>query len=201
MNGMQLPHGLSAGGLSNTCARLLVPTCAAKSGVQKPDLSAVANRKRQYVQRLPAAALMSDLPYGGMQKLQGPQGTASDLERFKHMNGTVFLRLTPGKSGIHGIGVFARAPISAGDWVIEYVGANSRLEVHDVVVVQATKCFLCTAVRCCRFCADLNRSAGELIRPPVLDVREQRMYDKMIGGGTYTFRLPCEDGDLSLIHI
>ena len=41
-------------------------------------------------------------------------------------------------------------------------------------------------------------AAGELIRPPVLDVREQRMYDKMIGGGTYTFRLPCEDGDMCL---
>lgn len=24
------------------------------------------------------------------------------------------------------------------------------------------------------------------------------MYDKMIGGGTYTFRLPCEDEDMCL---
>lgn len=124
MNGQVLPHGLSAGGLSKTCARLLISTCAAKSGVQKPDLAAVAQRKRLYTQRLPAAPLMCDLPYGGLQKLAIVRETASDLERFKHMDQTVSLRLTPGKSGIHGMGVFARVPINAGDWVIEYVGAH-----------------------------------------------------------------------------
>jgi SET domain-containing protein len=40
--------------------------------------------------------------------------------------------------------------------------------------------------------------AGEIIRPPVLDVREKQLYDQMIGGGTYTFRLPCEDRDMCL---
>lgn len=148
MNGMLLPHGLSAGGLSKTCARLLKSTCASKSGVQKPDLAAVVQRKRQYVPSLPAAALMCDLPYGGMQKLQGVQGTASDLERFRHMNSTIALRLTPGKSGIHGMGAFARVPINAGDWVIEYVGANSYLKVLGVVVAQVPKWFSCKAVEC-----------------------------------------------------
>lgn len=130
VNGHVLPHGLSAGGLAKTCARLLISTCAAKSGLQKPDFVAVAQRKRQYVRRLPAAHLMGDLPYGGgSQKLGGAAGTASDLERFRHMHSTVSLRLTPGKSGIHGMGVFYRGlqALPAGEWVIEYVGASHHI--------------------------------------------------------------------------
>lgn len=49
------------------------------------------------------------------------------------------------------------------------------------------------------FCqAPARPAAGELIRPAVLDVREKQMYNKMIGSGTYTFRLPCEDMDMCL---
>lgn len=127
LHGKVLPHGLSAGGLSRTCARLLVSTCAAKSGVQKPDLAAVAQRKRQYVEMYPAAPLLGDLPYGGLHKASSTEGMTSDLERFRNMHSAVSLRLTPGKSKIHGMGVFARVPIRAGDWVIEYVGEFTHL--------------------------------------------------------------------------
>jgi hypothetical protein len=77
---------------------------------------------------------MCDLPYGGLQKVGKVERTATDLERFKHMDSTVSLRLTPGKSGIHGMGVFARVPISTGDWVIEYVGVHFLFYTSALVI-------------------------------------------------------------------
>ena len=31
--------------------------------------------------------------------------------------------------------------------------------------------------------------SGELVRPSIADVRERRLYDQMVGAGTYVFRL------------
>lgn len=34
--------------------------------------------------------------------------------------------------------------------------------------------------------------SGELIRPSVADAREQQMYDRLVGAGTYIFRMNDE---------
>jgi hypothetical protein len=119
-----------------TCARLFVtgrPQSAAN------DIATVAWRKRLYVHGIPAAPLLRDLPFGGgPARCQGKTDQAScgqctfrgatvavrqtDLERYMRMQSMSDLRLVPGNSGIHGMGMFTRAPIRQGDWIIEYVG-------------------------------------------------------------------------------
>ena len=48
----------------------------------------------------------------------------TDYEKYRLMQQSVGLRLTHGKSRIHGTGVFARVDHRAGDWLIEYSGAH-----------------------------------------------------------------------------
>lgn len=56
----------------------------------------------------------------------------SMAERYADMKATLRLRLTCGKSAIHGLGAIAKAPHKAGDMVIEYVGELIRPSVADV---------------------------------------------------------------------
>ncbi|KAK9809202.1 hypothetical protein WJX72_011258 [[Myrmecia] bisecta] len=61
------------------------------------------------------------------------------------------LRVTCGKSDIHGWGAFSKRALAKGDMVLEYV--------------------------------------GELVRPSIADAREKRLYNSMVGAGTYVFRM------------
>lgn len=143
--GKILPPGFSTGGRPSTCARLLVHSGQCKATAQLPDVASVAYRKRQYIHGLPSAPPLHELPYRGatgcfksvVERLQASKqqcGSAdtggcapvaqTDLERYLWMQKAVGMRLTPGKSAIHGMGVFTRAPVCQGEWVIEYMGAS-----------------------------------------------------------------------------
>ncbi|XP_063940638.1 histone H3-lysine(4) N-trimethyltransferase ATX1 isoform X3 [Daucus carota subsp. sativus] len=56
---------------------------------------------------------------------------SSMVEKYSHMKETFRRRLTFGKSGIHGYGIFAKQPHRAGDMVIEYTGEVVRVNVAD----------------------------------------------------------------------
>ncbi|XP_017224780.2 histone-lysine N-methyltransferase ATX2-like [Daucus carota subsp. sativus] len=56
---------------------------------------------------------------------------SSMVEKYSHMKETFRRRLTFGKSGIHGYGIFAKQPHRAGDMVIEYTGEVVRVNIAD----------------------------------------------------------------------
>lgn len=156
-NGMALPVGMTvAARETQTCSRLLAWNADQRRGIKQPDTRAVALRKRGYVAPFPALVRGCDVPLSKWNSASGckppskdkaggavidaePMWTSthdarvllSDWDRFQAMNASVGARLSHGKSGVHGMGVFARLPIKAGDWVVEYQGeARHRLCLH-----------------------------------------------------------------------
>ncbi|KAL7184168.1 hypothetical protein ACSBR2_026343 [Camellia fascicularis] len=64
-------------------------------------------------------------------ELDASESILSMAEKYKYMRETYRKRLTFGKSGIHGFGIFAKQPHRAGDMVIEYIGEILRPSVAD----------------------------------------------------------------------
>lgn len=154
-HGVALPVGMSVTGrLDQTCARILTWNANKRRGIKEPDSITVALRKQGYVAAFPALALGGDVPVSTWNKALACEpsplrsvGSAdqaeaacngnalsswsprllTDWDRFDAMNSTVGARLSHGKSGVHGMGVFARLPIKAGDWVLEYQGEIIRV--------------------------------------------------------------------------
>eukprot|EP00775_Hariotina_reticulata_P004536 gene4536-4788_t len=55
----------------------------------------------------------------------------SQLQRYQQMQSSVRDRVASGKSAIHGLGVFAKIPHRAGDYIVEYQGSLVRPLVAD----------------------------------------------------------------------
>ncbi|XP_039045575.1 histone-lysine N-methyltransferase ATX2-like isoform X2 [Hibiscus syriacus] len=64
-------------------------------------------------------------------QLDAPNNILSVAEKYDYMRQTIRKRLTFGKSGIHGFGIFAKHPHRAGDMVIEYTGELVRPSIAD----------------------------------------------------------------------
>eukprot|EP00892_Ulva_mutabilis_P003513 jgi/Ulvmu1/1533/UM011_0263.1 len=155
-NGMALPVSMTlTGAESQSCARLLAWNADRRRGIKQPDTRAVALRKRRYITEMPALERGCDVPVSTWnrprscgavcleQKASGDTPLCSsvyqshkllqsDADRFQEMNASMGARLTHGKSGVHGMGVFARLPIRAGDWVVEYQGELIRSIILEV---------------------------------------------------------------------
>lgn len=149
-HGIALPVGMSVTGRRDrTCARTLTWNANKRRGIKEPDSITVALRKQGYVSAFSALSLGCDVPVSMWNKVSAyvssphqnmgsaehpdPVGNHKDVsswtaqlltdwDRFEAMNSTVSARLSHGKSGVHGMGVFARLPMKAGDWVLEYQG-------------------------------------------------------------------------------
>lgn len=133
--------------------------CHKRRGIKEPDSRSVAVRKQGYVEALPALVPRCDVPpsqwnaAGMVDPAAGLNSSAGkaqhtcaalplsslnsqillpDWDLYENMKKTVGARLTHGKSGVHGLGVFARVPHKAGDWVVEYAGQTIRSVILDL---------------------------------------------------------------------
>ena len=148
-NQVALPVGMTVAGRAPTCARILAWNTIKRRGIKQPDSRAVALRKQKYITAFPAFPTGRYAPvsawnalFSTASSLDKSSGAASpgvspclhllhplllsDWDRFQAMNESVGARLSHGKSGVHGMGVFARLPIKAGDWVVEYQGKEPQ---------------------------------------------------------------------------
>ncbi|XP_052172475.1 histone-lysine N-methyltransferase ATX2 isoform X2 [Diospyros lotus] len=135
------------------CARTEPYNYFGRRGRKEPEALAAASLKRLFVENIPylvrghcqhaalgntfsTHALAGYKFYLNLQKLNAsqldaPKSIFSMAEKYKYMKDTFRKRLTFGKSGIHGFGIFARQAHSAGDMVIEYTGELVRAPVAD----------------------------------------------------------------------
>ena len=92
-------------------------------------------------------------------------------------------RITCGKSAIHGWGAFAKLGHSRGDFVIEYIGQLARRRpARSQASAPPPPPYATTDPSPAPF-------PPPQVRPAVLEQRERTLYDRLIGAGTYTFRL------------
>lgn len=152
VHGVALPVGMSIAECTpQSCARTLTWNANKRRRIKEPDTRLVALRKQRYITAFPALVLGCHVPASAwnasyvtkslpqcepsmlfieqdntyadkIMSSSSPQHLWTDWERFSIMSSTVGARLSHGKSGIHGMGVFARLPAKAGDWVVEYQG-------------------------------------------------------------------------------
>ncbi|GMP55229.1 hypothetical protein CsSME_00020108 [Camellia sinensis var. sinensis] len=135
------------------CARSEPYNCIGRRGRKEPEVLAAASLKRLFVEQRPYLvggycrheALGNTLPSTAdagskfslslqelkTSELDAPESILSMAEKYKYMRKTYRKRLTFGKSGIHGFGIFAKQPHRAGDMVIEYIGEIVRPSVAD----------------------------------------------------------------------
>ena len=118
------------------CIRGVPYNHACRRGQQEPDAIAAALAKRLFVSKTPyllgaarhhsrsslpvTRAHADEQPFSGQQSStgqdlsDGQSQVKTQTERFKEMQQTVASRLTCGKSAIHGLGAFTKAPHQAG---------------------------------------------------------------------------------------
>ncbi|KAG8375981.1 hypothetical protein BUALT_Bualt09G0015600 [Buddleja alternifolia] len=124
-----------------------------RRGRKEPEVLAAVSSKRLYVENKPYlvggcsphmplwSKMCSNEPGGSkysvcLEKIQTSQLDPSSkilslADKYDYMRDTFRKRLTFGKSGIHGFGVFTKLPHRAGDMVIEYTGELIRAPVAD----------------------------------------------------------------------
>lgn len=169
---------------AHSSARAIAYDHASRRGQKAPEAEAAAREKRKFVRALPlkpggarqqkfgippswsriletvpghgddgALTVVREIasPYRKMNAMGTFNRPPSASERYLNMRATLPTRLAPGKSAIHGWGMFAIQGHSMHDMVIEY--------------------------------------AGQLVRPSVSDMREKKLYNGMVGAGTYIFSL------------
>ncbi|KAJ8755248.1 hypothetical protein K2173_019046 [Erythroxylum novogranatense] len=135
------------------CARS-EPYCQfGRRGRKEPEVLAAASLKRLFIENQPYLvggfckhdSSGGKLPSNGVAgsrfsfnlqrfkacQLDSPDNILSMAEKYKYMREMFRKRLTFGKSGIHGFGIFAKQPYRAGDMVIEYTGELVRPPIAD----------------------------------------------------------------------
>ncbi|KAJ8774382.1 hypothetical protein K2173_011631 [Erythroxylum novogranatense] len=135
------------------CARTEPYNHFGRRGRKEPEVLAAASLKRLFVENQPYlvggfckhdSSIGRLLPNGvvasrssfNLQRFKASQldshgNILSMAEKYKYMWETFRKRLTFGKSGIHGFGIFAKQPFRAGDMVIEYIGELVRPPIAD----------------------------------------------------------------------
>ncbi|XP_043715502.1 histone-lysine N-methyltransferase ATX2-like [Telopea speciosissima] len=135
------------------CARTEPYDFCTRRGRKAPEALAAASLKRLYVENRPylvtgycqngsfgnvpssnqltAPRFSSILQNSRTFQLENPKNILSVAEKYQYMRETFKKRLTFGKSGIHGFGIFAKQPHRAGDMVIEYTGELVRPPIAD----------------------------------------------------------------------
>ncbi|KAK6914387.1 hypothetical protein RJ641_021708 [Dillenia turbinata] len=124
-----------------------------RRGRKEPEALAAASSKRLFVENCsylvgghsqhkttakesssgenPGSKLSSTLQKLKFVPLDAPAGVLSMTQKYAEMRNTFRKRLTFGKSGIHGFGIFAKHQHRAGDMVIEYTGELVRPSIAD----------------------------------------------------------------------
>ncbi|KAK6930634.1 SET domain, partial [Dillenia turbinata] len=135
------------------CARTEPYNHLGRRGRKEPEALAAASSKRLFVENCPylvgghsqhetiakqsfsgentGSKLSSTLQKLKSVPLEAPAGVLSMTQKYAEMRNTFRKRLTFGKSGIHGFGIFAKHPHRAGDMVIEYTGELVRPSIAD----------------------------------------------------------------------
>lgn len=132
------------------CARTEPYDYFGRRGRKEPEALAAASLKRLFVENRPYLvcglyqhdSFANDKTSSSSQfslslqklrtlRLDAPNSISSMVEKYKFMSETFRKRLTFGKSGIHGFGIFAKHPHRAGDMVIEYTGELVRPPIAD----------------------------------------------------------------------
>ncbi|KAJ0259951.1 PWWP domain-containing protein [Hirschfeldia incana] len=122
------------------CARTEPYNFLGRRGRKEPEALAAASSKRLFVENQPyliggysrkEVSTYERIRGSKVSQMNTPTNIVSMAEKYKYMKETYKKRLTYGKSGIHGFGIFGKLPHSAGDMVIEYTGELVRPSIAD----------------------------------------------------------------------
>ncbi|CAF2286891.1 unnamed protein product [Brassica rapa] len=122
------------------CARTEPYNFLGRRGRKEPEALAAASSKRLFVENQPylvggysrnEVSTYECIRGSKVSQMNTPTNIVSMAEKYKYMKETYKKRLTFGKSGIHGFGIFGKLPHRAGDMVIEYTGELVRPSIAD----------------------------------------------------------------------
>uniref|UniRef100_M4DYX4 Histone-lysine N-methyltransferase n=1 Tax=Brassica campestris TaxID=3711 RepID=M4DYX4_BRACM len=122
------------------CARTEPYNFLGRRGRKEPEALAAASSKRLFVENQPylvggysrnEVSTYECIHGSKVSQMNTPTNMVSMAEKYKYMKETYKKRLTFGKSGIHGFGIFGKLPHRAGDMVIEYTGELVRPSIAD----------------------------------------------------------------------
>ncbi|KAL0670956.1 hypothetical protein Bca4012_033660 [Brassica carinata] len=122
------------------CARTEPYNFLGRRGRKEPEALAAASSKRLFVENQPylvggysrnEVSTYECIHGSKVSQMNTPTNIVSMAEKYKYMKETYKKRLTFGKSGIHGFGIFGKLPHRAGDMVIEYTGELVRPSIAD----------------------------------------------------------------------
>ncbi|KAF3577251.1 hypothetical protein DY000_02034964 [Brassica cretica] len=122
------------------CARTEPYNFLGRRGRKEPEVLAAASSKRLFVENQPylvggysrnEVSTYECIRGLKVSQMNTPTNIVSMAEKYKYMKETYKKRLTFGKSGIHGFGIFGKLPHRAGDMVIEYTGELVRPSIAD----------------------------------------------------------------------
>ncbi|KAL0740703.1 hypothetical protein Bca4012_082216 [Brassica carinata] len=122
------------------CARTEPYSFLGRRGRKEPEALAAASSKRLFVENQPyliggfsrnEVSAYECIHGSKVSQMNTPTNIVSMAEKYKYMKETYKKRLTFGKSGIHGFGIFGKLPHRAGDMVIEYTGELVRPSIAD----------------------------------------------------------------------
>ncbi|KAG5401813.1 hypothetical protein IGI04_016420 [Brassica rapa subsp. trilocularis] len=122
------------------CARTEPYNFLGRRGRKEPEALAAASSKRFFVENQPylvggysrnEVSTYECIRGSKVSQMNTPTNIVSMAEKYKYMKETYKKRLTFGKSGIHGFGIFGKLPHRAGDMVIEYTGELVRPSIAD----------------------------------------------------------------------
>ncbi|XP_018477200.2 histone H3-lysine(4) N-trimethyltransferase ATX1 isoform X2 [Raphanus sativus] len=122
------------------CARTEPYNFLGRRGRKEPEALAAASSKRLFVENQPyliggysrnEVSTYECIHGSKVSQMNTPTNILSMAEKYRYMKETYKKRLTFGKSGIHGFGIFGKLPHRAGDMVIEYTGELVRPSIAD----------------------------------------------------------------------
>ncbi|KAF8108700.1 hypothetical protein N665_0104s0026 [Sinapis alba] len=122
------------------CARTEPYNFLGRRGRKEPEALAAASSKRLFVENQPyliggysrnEVSAYECIRGSKVSQMNTPTNIVSMAEKYKYMKETYRKRLTFGKSGIHGFGIFGKLSHRAGDMVIEYTGELVRASIAD----------------------------------------------------------------------